>query len=94
MTIVEAFLLGFISAASFVAGLFFLKFWRDTRDPFFLPFAASFLLEAITRALTMFLAHPNEGHPAIYLLRLAAFLLILAAIARKNFSAKRPKKRG
>lgn len=81
----EAFLLGIIAASSFAAALFFLKFWRKTGDSFFLLFAASFFIESLNRAAILFIAHPNEGNPWIYLVRLFAFLLILAAIVRKNY---------
>lgn len=82
---IEGFLLGVIATASLTAALFFLKFWRDTRDSFFLAFAASFLIEGLNRASFLFLPRPNEGNPWIYLVRLLAFLLILGAIIRKNY---------
>ena len=81
----EGFLLGIIAATSFAASLYFLKFWRKTRDSFFLLFAASFFIESLNRAATLFIAHPNKGNPWIYLVRLFAFLLILAAIVKKNY---------
>ena len=43
-------LLGAIAMASLVAALFFLRFWRDTHDRFFLLFAIAFLVEALNRA--------------------------------------------
>ena len=82
---IEGFLLGVIATASVTAGLFFLKFWRESRDSFFLAFAASFLIEGLNRASLLFLPRPNEGNPWIYLVRLFAFLLILIAIIRKNY---------
>jgi uncharacterized membrane protein len=82
---IETFLTGVIATASFTAGLFFLRFWRDTRDPFFLAFAASFTVEGLSRVVVLFLFHPNEGSPWYYLVRLLAFLLILFAILRKNY---------
>lgn len=82
---IEAFLVGAIATASLVAGLFFLKFWRDTRDSFFLAFAASFTIEGLNRVSVLFLSRPNEGSPWVYLIRLFAFLLILVAIVRKNY---------
>lgn len=82
---IEAFLVGVISTASLTAGLFFLKFWRDTRDSFFLAFSASFMIEGFNRFTVLFLPRPNEGSPWIYLVRLLAFLLILFAIVRKNY---------
>ena len=84
---VDGFLLGVVSTASFVAGLIFLKFWRDTRDFFFLAFAASFMIEGVNRIGYLFLTNPNEAAPWIYVIRLCALLLILVAILRKNCSS-------
>ena len=81
---IEAFALGAISSASLIAAVFFLRFWRDTRDIVFLAFAAFFGIEAIERTLLTFLAHPNEGRPAFYVVRLVALLFILTAILKKN----------
>lgn len=85
---IEGFLLGVIATASVTAGLFFLRFWRLTRDRFFLAFAASFLIEGLNRSSTLLLDHPNEGNPWIYLVRLVSFLLILGAILEKNYGEK------
>ena len=84
MIMMAAFLLGVIVTASLAAGAFFLKFWRQTHDTLFLAFAAAFIIEGLNRIGFLFVAKPNEGSPAIYLVRLIAFLLILAAIVRKN----------
>ena len=89
MTTIEAFLLGLIVMASIIAGIYFLKFWKSARDPFFLAFAAFFLIEAGNRVALLFFVHPNEASPWIYLVRLFALLLILAAILRKNYGAGR-----
>jgi hypothetical protein len=83
--VIEGFLLGVIAMASLTAGLFFLKSWRRTRDPFFLAFATSFLMEAANRAFVLFLPNPSEASPWTYVVRLLSFLLILVAILRKNF---------
>lgn len=82
---VEGFLLGVIATASVTAGFFFLRFWKSTRDTFFLAFAASFLIEGLNRGAVLFMAKPNEGSAWTYLIRLLSFLLILAAILRKNY---------
>jgi hypothetical protein len=84
MIMLEGFLLGIIVAASITAGLFFLKFWRSTRDPLFLAFAVAFTAEGINRIGFLFVAQSNEGSPAIYAVRLLAFLTILVAIVHKN----------
>jgi uncharacterized membrane protein HdeD (DUF308 family) len=85
---IEGFLLGIIVTASLVAAAFFWKFWRQTRDMLFLAFAAAFMIEGINRISFLFIESPNEGRPAIYVVRLIAFLLILAAIVRKNWGAR------
>jgi hypothetical protein len=77
-------MLGAIVMASLVAALFFLRFWRDTRDRFFLFFALAFLGEAVNRLLLALLTVSAEREPLLYLIRLAAFGLILAAILDKN----------
>jgi uncharacterized membrane protein HdeD (DUF308 family) len=81
----QAFLLGVTATASAVAGLFFLRFWRDSRDTMFLAFAIFFGTEAVSRVVLVFLERPNEGSPWIYAARLLALLLILAAILKKNY---------
>lgn len=80
----QGFLLGVIVTASLVAGAYFLKFWRRTRDPFFLAFSAAFIIEGLNRGAFLFMEQPNEGSPLIYTVRLLAFSLILVAIIRKN----------
>ena len=85
---IEGFLLGIIVCASLVAAAFFWKFWRQTRDMLFLAFAAAFFIEGVNRLSFLLIDAPNEGRPAIYVVRLVAFLLILAAIIRKNSTAR------
>jgi hypothetical protein len=80
----EGFLLGVIVTASLACGVFFLKFWKRTRDPLFLAFGAAFVIEGLNRLGFLFIDNPYEGSPAIYVVRLLAFGLILAAIVRKN----------
>ncbi len=89
MTSIEAFLLGVVAMASITAGVFFLKFWRSTRDIFFLAFAAFFLVEAADRVALLFFSKPNEGSPWIYVVRLLALLLLLSAILKKNYGSGR-----
>jgi len=85
VSILEAFLLGVIATSSLIAGVFFLKFWKKTRDSLFLAFSLAFFVEGLNRSAVLFLAKPNEGSPYIYIVRLLAFLLILAAILHKNY---------
>lgn len=81
---IEGFLLGIVVTASLACGTFFLKFWRRTKDPLFLAFGVAFIIEGINRIGFLMAEKPNDGRPIIYLIRLAAFLLILAAIVWKN----------
>jgi uncharacterized membrane protein HdeD (DUF308 family) len=81
---VEGLLVGFIFALALSAALFFFKFWHATRDQLFLAFALAFALEGLSRLISLFVVKPNEGAPEIYLLRLIGYILIIAAIVRKN----------
>lgn len=81
---IEGFLLGVIATTSLAAGIFFLRFWRDSRDLLFLAFGLAFLIEGMNRASILFLDHPNEGTPRIYMVRCLAFVIILAGIVNKN----------
>ena len=81
-------LLGAIAMGSLVAGLFFLRFWRDTGDRLFLFFAISFLVEGINRAALGLSADPNEGRPFFYFVRFLSFLLILIGIVQKNLGKR------
>jgi hypothetical protein len=77
-------LLGAIAMASAVAALFFLRFWRQTRDSFFLFFAAAFAIDAAARFVLGVAPLSEETQPLIYLARLVTFCLIIIAIIRKN----------
>ncbi len=82
------FMAGAITTGLVVISLFFLKFWRKTRDGLFLTFAAAFVLLAIGQALPTLANIPNEVVSPVYLLRLAAFALIIWAVLRKNLHSR------
>lgn len=88
MTLYE-FLSGMLVAAFMIAALFFLRFWRRTRDPLFLSFAGAFLLLGIGQSLLALIDLAKEDRSWIYLVRLTAFMLILAGIYGKNRSQRR-----
>ncbi len=77
-------LLGAILTASVIISLFFLRFWRSTGDRFFLFFALSFLIDALSRAFAVRSAYLNDETPGYYVLRLVAYALIVFAILDKN----------
>lgn len=72
-----------------VAALFFLKFWRRTRDILFLAFAVAFLLMATTPLLTIVMKVPREEQSPFYLLRLLAFLILIVAVVAKSAARSR-----
>jgi len=78
------FLAGAIVMGFCVAAVIFLKFWKRTRELLFLAFAGSFLLLGVTQALLTLADFQDDARSRIYLLRLAAFLLILFAMAWQN----------
>jgi hypothetical protein len=78
------FLWGALAMASFVAGLIFLKFWSRTRDSLFCLFGAAFFVFALNWSL-LGTTHPSEeSRHYAYVVRLAAYLLILMGILIKN----------
>lgn len=83
----EAFLLGVIATTSITAGVFFLRFWKRTRDSLFLAFAVAFLIEGVNRIAVLEVERLNEGSPWTYIVRLIAFLIILAGILNKNYGS-------
>jgi len=90
---VNSVLLGAIAMASLVAALFFLRFWTETRDRFFLFFAIAFFVEALSRAALGVTTVKSEQEPFFYLVRLCAFGLIIVAILDKNRIIPRHKER-
>ena len=74
-----AVVLGFVTCA-----LFFLRFWRRTREGLFLAFALAFMLLGLGQSVLTLGNIPTEERSSLYLIRLAAFLVILIAIYRKN----------
>jgi hypothetical protein len=77
-------LMGAIAVGSLLAGLFFFRFWRHSRDKFFLYFALSFWIEGLNRVALGLLVYASEDNPLFYSVRIVAYGLILAAIWQKN----------
>jgi hypothetical protein len=85
-----AFVSGLLTAGYAIAGVFFFSFWRRTRDSLFLVFGFAFWMMALNQALPVLMGIPREEQGGVYLLRLAAFILIIIAILRKNLSGRAP----
>jgi hypothetical protein len=78
------FLSGAITFGFLIAGLFFLRFWKRTGDGLFIAFALAFWLLGLNQALIALTDIPVEERSWLYLLRLAAFGLIIVSIVLKN----------
>ena len=83
------FLAGAVTLAFILAAVFFLRFWRRTRDRLFLAFSVAFGLLALNQVLAFVLNVYSEPQSFIYWLRVIGFLLILIAIMDKNLSARK-----
>ena len=83
------FMSGALTLGFVLAAVFFLRFWRRTRDRLFLAFAIAFVLLALNQALAQWLGAADERVGYTYLLRVIGFVLILAAIVDKNVSGGR-----
>jgi hypothetical protein len=83
------FLHGVCAATAFAVGLSFYRFWRDTTDRLFGFFGTAFVLFAVSWTMLALIPAGHESRPYIYLVRLVAFLLIIAAIVDKNRALRR-----
>lgn len=84
------FLQGAAAMACVVVGLFFARYWRETRDRFFLFFAVAFWAFALNWVGLAVVQPSEESTHWFYVLRLVAFLSIIAAIIDKNRRAGPP----
>jgi uncharacterized protein DUF5985 len=78
------FLNGVSACGSLIAGVLFLRFWRETGDRLFLWFASAFSMFTVHWTAISLLQPAVEARHWFYVLRLIGFLLILAAIIEKN----------
>ena len=84
MKTVVDFVAGGVAVTYVVAGVYFFRFWRKTRDGLFLSFAFAFWLLALNQTIVTLLGAADERSGNAYLLRVLGFLLILWAIVQKN----------
>jgi hypothetical protein len=88
MATLNVFLYGVLTGLAFVAGVFFVRYWRTSNDRFFMFLAVTFRSLAANWASLVW--NPSEEHAAyIYLPRLFAFGTLLVGIADKNRRASR-----
>ena len=82
------FVSGALAACYLIAALFFCRFWRQSRDRLFVAFATAFLLLALQRFGLAYAVRYELETTWAYVLRLAAFVIILWAIIDKNRQAR------
>jgi len=82
------FISGAITMGYFIGAVFFLKFWRRTREALFATFAIAFCLLAANQAASSLIDGAVHKEVWIYLIRLAAFSLLILGIIIKNLRAR------
>lgn len=75
---------GALAMGFFVAGLFFVRFYRERRDTLFALFGGAFWLMSANNAALGLSDAAAETRVHLYVIRLIAFLLIIGAIVSKN----------
>jgi hypothetical protein len=85
----KSFFLGSLVTASAVAALFFLRYWRSSGDRLFAFFCLAFTTLTLHWTSLWMVDPAHEGQHNLYLIRLLAFTLILAAIIDKNRRSRR-----
>lgn len=83
MTLVP-FLHGAVAMGCSVLAVFFLRFWRQSRDRLFLFFAIAFLVLAIDYVMLGLNSGATEWRLPVFIVRVSAFLVILLGILDKN----------
>lgn len=82
--LMQPFLSGAFMLACVAIALFFVQYWKRTRDRLFAVLALAFALLALERWVLAFVPPWQEGRHWIFLARLLAFSLIIAGIIDKN----------
>jgi hypothetical protein len=88
-TLLNSFLSGLITMGFLISALFFFRFWKRTQDALFITFGFAFLLLALNQALIGISEVTGEERSLLYLPRLIAFALLIAAIVGKNIGSSR-----
>lgn len=82
------FLRGATMMAELGIALFFIQYWGETKDRIFIYFSAAFVFMAVSQIVVVLFGEGADFAPFAYLLRVAAFLLIIFAIVDKNLPKK------
>jgi hypothetical protein len=76
------------ATAAVAAGLFFFRFWQESRDRLFAFFGAAFWVLALSWALLALVDPSDETRPYVYGIRLIAFLLMIVGMIDKNRASR------
>jgi len=82
----RVFVWGALAMASLIAALFFLRYWRASRERLFGFFALAFVGMAANWTVLAIIDHPvDEARQAdAYVIRLVAFVILIIGIIDKN----------
>ena len=75
---------GAVMMGYWAVALFFLRYWRSSRDRLFATFALAFTVMGLNSAAIALLRVDDERSYSLYVARLLSFLVILYAIWDKN----------
>lgn len=78
------FLSGAFVAITVAIAFFFCRFWRRTGDRLFAVLAFAFVLLGLERTILAFVPNLHDGRAFVFLIRLAAFALIIIGVVDKN----------
>lgn len=85
------FMWGATSFGSGIIALFFLKYWRRTRDRLFLFFSIAFSILSLNWIGLAITNPDHESRHWIFLARVVAFTFIILGILAKNWPPGRPR---
>jgi ABC-type siderophore export system fused ATPase/permease subunit len=82
----RTFMWGVLAMASLVSALFFLRFWRESRERLFAFFALAFIGMAANWVGLAIINQPTDEaqQEYAYIVRLVAFVILLVGIFDKN----------
>lgn len=83
---VASFIAGMVALGFIAAAMFFVQFYRETRDRFFLYFTAAFVLFAGNQSVPIAWHIDADSQAPIYIARLVGYLLIIIAVVQKNIA--------
>ena len=78
------FVWGVLAMGCLVVAVYFLHYWRSSRERLFMFFSAAFALMAVQWTLSALTGTDESQHSYLLILRILAFLSIIAGVMDKN----------